>query len=38
MYYISMSDDEKIYEIENDSAKVLNSKKLYTQFLRRNDN
>lgn len=36
-FFISMSDDENISEIENYSAKLLNSKNLYEEFLRRNE-
>ena len=34
-YFISMTDDEKAVEIENNSANVLNSKKVYEEFLKR---
>lgn len=34
-YFISMSDGEGIYEIENYSAKILNSEKNYEQFINR---
>ena len=34
-YFVSMSDDEKAYEIEDNSAKLLNSKKVYEEFLKR---
>ena len=34
IYYITMSDDDRADEIENNSAKVLNSKKVYEEFLR----
>lgn len=34
-YFISMSDDEGIYEIENYSAKLLNTEKVYADFLKR---
>lgn len=36
-YFISMSDDEGIYEIENYSAKLLNSENVCEQFLKRHD-
>lgn len=36
-FFISMSDDERTYEIENHSAKVLNSEKVYEQFLKRHE-
>ncbi|MDR2967718.1 MAG: DUF4303 domain-containing protein [Methanobacteriaceae archaeon] len=36
-YFISMSDDDRVEEIENNSAKVLNSKKVYKKFLNRFD-
>lgn len=36
-YFISTSDDESIYEIENYSAKLLNTEKVYEEFLRRHD-
>lgn len=36
-FFISMSDDENISEIENYSAMLLNSKNLYEDFLRRNE-
>lgn len=36
-YFISMSDDEGVYEIENYSAKLLNSEKVYEEFLKRHD-
>jgi len=36
-YFISMSDDDRAEEIENNSAKVLNSKKVYKEFLKRFD-
>lgn len=36
-YFISISDDESIYEIENYSAKLLNTEKVYEDFLRRHD-
>ena len=34
-YFISISDDERAVEIENNSAKVLNSKELYQEFVKR---
>jgi len=34
-YFISMTDDERTYEIEDNSAKLLNSKKVYEEFLKR---
>ena len=34
-YFITMNDDERAVEIENNSAKVLNSKKVYEEFLKR---
>ena len=34
-YFITMTDDEKAEEIENNSARVLNSNKLYEEFLKR---
>jgi hypothetical protein len=34
-YFISISDDDRAEEIENNSAKVLNSKKVYEEFLKR---
>ena len=34
-YFISISDGEGIYEIENYSAKLLNSDTIYEQFLNR---
>ena len=37
-YFITMSDDERSVEIENNSAKILNSKKVYEEFLRRKTN
>ncbi|MBD5465424.1 MAG: DUF4303 domain-containing protein [Lachnospiraceae bacterium] len=36
-FFISMSDDERTPEIENYSAKLLNSKNLYEEFLKRNE-
>ena len=36
-FFISMSDDERIYEIEDHSAKVLNSEKVYEDFLKRHE-
>lgn len=36
-FFISMSDDERTYEIENHSAKVLNSEKIYQEFLKRHE-
>ena len=36
-YFISMSDDDRAEEIENNSAKVLNSEKVYEEFLKRFD-
>ncbi len=36
-YFISTSDDDAIYEIENHSAKLLNSEKIYEQFLNRKE-
>lgn len=36
-YFISTSDGDKIYEIENNSAKKLNSEKIYEQFLNRKE-
>ena len=37
-YFISVSDDgDKAEEIENDSAKLLNSKEVYEKFLKRDD-
>ena len=35
VYFVSMSDDEKIEELENYSAKQLNSAEVYEQFLKR---
>lgn len=37
IYFISISDDEGIYEIENYSAKLLNSEEVYEKFLKRHD-
>ena len=34
-YFITMSDDDRAEEIENNSAKVLNTKKVYEEFLKR---
>lgn len=34
-YFISMSDDERTYKIENNSAKFLNKEKIYQEFLNR---
>jgi hypothetical protein len=34
-YFITMSDDDRAEEIENNSAKVLNSEKVYKEFLKR---
>ena len=34
-YFISMSDDERTIEIENHSAKLLNSESVYKEFLKR---
>ena len=34
-YFITMSDDDRAEEIENNSAKILNSKKVYEAFLKR---
>ena len=34
-FFISMSDDKRAYDIENNSAKTLNSKKVYEEFLKR---
>lgn len=34
-YFVSISDDENTYEIENYSAKLLNSKNVYEEFLNR---
>ncbi|MCL2156855.1 MAG: DUF4303 domain-containing protein [Methanobrevibacter sp.] len=34
-YFITMSDDNRAEEIENNSAKKLNSKKIYEEFLNR---
>ena len=36
-YFISTSDGDDIYEIENHSAKLLNSEKIYEQFLERKE-
>ena len=36
-YFISTSDGDEIYEIENHSAKKLNSEKVYEQFLSRKE-
>ncbi len=36
-YFISASDGDGIYEIENHSAKILNSEKIYEQFLSRKE-
>lgn len=36
-YFISMSDDERTPEIENHSAKLLNSKSVYEEFLKRTE-
>lgn len=36
-YFISTSDGDEIYEIENRSAKKLNSEKVYEQFLNRKE-
>jgi hypothetical protein len=36
-YFISMSDDDRAEEIENNSARVLNSKAVYEKFLKRFD-
>lgn len=36
-YFISVSDDESVYEIENHSAKLLNTEKVYEDFLKRHD-
>lgn len=35
VYFISMSDDERTDDIENYSAKLLNSEKVYEKFLKR---
>jgi len=37
VYFITMSDDNRAEEIENNSAKALNSKKVYEKFLKRFD-
>ena len=34
-YFITMSDDNRTKKIENNSAKALNSKKVYKEFLKR---
>ena len=34
-YFISMTDDELGFDIEDDSAKTLNSKRVYEEFLKR---
>lgn len=34
-YFVTISDDENIYEIENYSAKLLNSNKIYKEFIER---
>ncbi len=36
-FFVSMSDGEGIYEIENYSAKILNSEKIYEQFMNRKE-
>ena len=36
-FFISMSDDERTYEIEEHSAKLLNSEKIYQEFLKRHE-
>lgn len=36
-YFISTSDGDCIYEVENNSAKILNSEKIYEQFLNRKE-
>ena len=36
-FFISVSDDENLTEIENYSAKLLNSSRLYEQFLKRTE-
>ncbi len=36
-YFISTSDGDYIYEIENHSAKILNCEKVYEQFLNRKE-
>ncbi len=36
-YFISTSDGDYIYEIENHSAKILNSEKVYEQFINRKE-
>lgn len=36
-YFVSISDDENTYEIENYSAKILNSKNVYEGFLNRTE-
>lgn len=36
-FFISMSDDERTYEIEDHSAKFLNSEKIYQEFLKRHE-
>ncbi|MCL2638215.1 MAG: DUF4303 domain-containing protein [Oscillospiraceae bacterium] len=36
-YFISMSDDNRVEEIENNSAKVLNTEKVYEAFSKRFD-
>lgn len=36
-YFISMSDDDRTYEIENYSAKLLNSENVYEEFLKRTE-
>ncbi len=36
-YFISTSDGDFIYEIENHSAKILNSEKVYEQFINRKE-
>ena len=34
-YFITMNDDKRAVEIENNSANILNSKKVYEEFLKR---
>ena len=36
-FFVSLSDGERIYEIENYSAKILNSEKMYEQFINRKE-
>ena len=35
VFFVSMSDDERVREIENSSAKILNSESIYDEFINR---